>query len=311
MQILPFWETQLYRIAEWMMHFEEFIMLPPDEKDFPSIFSSTYGRSNETNSCDELVFIGNHIYIMYISLARRSKLVLWAAIFTQLQENSLMLSVIGLYGHFLKGQLLYITFSDMIYLVKTFLCIQISQLEQYFPEEFFKCTFPLLSYSRISMLISFSLSEQIPHMNLTSFSIDPKHEKPSYDENCWKLPLTMVVVKRTWTGDLPFVEYFSDVEDPYVPTIALGVNNTERGHCEKTFAILQYFLDHRDDWPDIQWLVLADDDTLLSVPRLLELLTCYDNKQKLIIGERYGFGFSHFGLTGYDYPTGGAGSALV
>lgn len=41
--------------------------------------------------------------------------------------------------------------------------------------------------------------------------------------------VSVVYIKRTWAKHPKFVEYFSDAEDPYVPTIDLGVPNTERG----------------------------------------------------------------------------------
>uniref|UniRef100_A0A183ES64 Beta-1,4 N-acetylgalactosaminyltransferase 1-like n=1 Tax=Gongylonema pulchrum TaxID=637853 RepID=A0A183ES64_9BILA len=117
----------------------------------------------------------------------------------------------------------------------------------------------------------------------------------------------IVVVKRTWAKTAKFVEYFSDTEDHYVPTINLGIKNTERGHCGKTFAILRYYLKN-EEISKMHWLVVTDDDTLMSVPRLYRMLSCYDPKQELIIGERYGYGFSVDGRQGYDYPTGGAGT---
>ncbi|KAJ1354401.1 hypothetical protein KIN20_036816 [Parelaphostrongylus tenuis] len=49
------------------------------------------------------------------------------------------------------------------------------------------------------------------------------------------------------------------------------------------------------------------DDTLIGISRLLRLLSCYNSNEKIIIGERYGYGFSTPGSTGYDYPTGGSG----
>ena len=39
-----------------------------------------------------------------------------------------------------------------------------------------------------------------------------------------------------------------------------GVNNTERGHCAKTMAILRRSLGRDQEW---RWLLLADDDTLI------------------------------------------------
>lgn len=37
------------------------------------------------------------------------------------------------------------------------------------------------------------------------------------------------VVKATWEKDAEFIEYYSDVTDASIPTIDLGVPNTERG----------------------------------------------------------------------------------
>ncbi|VDK17693.1 unnamed protein product [Anisakis simplex] len=116
----------------------------------------------------------------------------------------------------------------------------------------------------------------------------------------------IVIVKRTWAKMAKFVEYFSDMTDQYVPTIDLGVNNTERGHCEKTLSILKYFLGN-DEMSGVQWLAVVDDDTLIGVPRLYRLLSCYSPLKEMIIGERYGYGFSTNGKYGYEYPTGGAG----
>uniref|UniRef100_A0A1I7VT04 Beta-1,3-glucosyltransferase n=1 Tax=Loa loa TaxID=7209 RepID=A0A1I7VT04_LOALO len=116
----------------------------------------------------------------------------------------------------------------------------------------------------------------------------------------------IVIVKRTWAKTAKFVEYFSDIEDHYVPTVKLDIQNTKRGHCGKTFGILGYYLKN-DEMLKTRWLVITDDDTLISVPRLYELLSCYDAEKEIIIGERYGYGFSADGREGYDYPTGGAG----
>ncbi|KAE9551159.1 hypothetical protein FO519_005629 [Halicephalobus sp. NKZ332] len=97
-----------------------------------------------------------------------------------------------------------------------------------------------------------------------------------------------------------------DYEDHYIPTVDLGIPNTERGHCKKTFGILKHALEH-EEFNDVSWFVIADDDTLLSIPRLYRVLNCFPKTKKLILGERYGYGFSVDGLGGYDYPTGGAG----
>ncbi|XP_066507354.1 beta-1,3-glucosyltransferase [Hoplias malabaricus] len=110
------------------------------------------------------------------------------------------------------------------------------------------------------------------------------------------------VVKKTWANDTALLEYYSDVTDPAVPTIDLGVPNTEMGHCEKTFAILRRFAS--EGGMQASWLLLVDDDTLISLPRLRRLLSCYDSSEEVSIGERYGYGLSQ---GGYSYITGGGG----
>uniref|UniRef100_A0A8C5DTW3 Beta-1,3-glucosyltransferase-like n=1 Tax=Gouania willdenowi TaxID=441366 RepID=A0A8C5DTW3_GOUWI len=113
------------------------------------------------------------------------------------------------------------------------------------------------------------------------------------------------VVKATWEKDAGSLEYYSDVTDPSIPTISLGVANTERGHCGKTFALLKRFL--TPAVPQTDWLLIVDDDTLISLPRLRRLLRCYDPKEPLVLGERYGYALVH---NGYSYTTGGGGIVL-
>eukprot|EP00064_Thunnus_orientalis_P009689 superscaffoldBa00001245_g9715 len=113
------------------------------------------------------------------------------------------------------------------------------------------------------------------------------------------------VVKATWEKDAGFLEYYSDVTDASIPTISLGVPNTERGHCGKTFAILKRFLSKAV--PKADWLLIVDDDTLISLSRLRRLLRCYDPKEAVSLGERYGYGLVH---SGYSYTTGGGGMVL-
>ncbi|XP_028321475.1 beta 3-glucosyltransferase a [Gouania willdenowi] len=110
------------------------------------------------------------------------------------------------------------------------------------------------------------------------------------------------VIKKTWEKEALYLEYYSDYADPSIPTINLGVPNTERGHCGKTFAILQRFLSSAV--PDTKWLVIVDDDTLINLPRLRALLGCYDPSEPVCLGERYGYGLSQ---GGYSYITGGGG----
>lgn len=113
------------------------------------------------------------------------------------------------------------------------------------------------------------------------------------------------IVKATWERDAALLEYYSDVTDASIPTIGLGVPNTERGHCGKTFAILKRFLSNAV--PEADWLLIVDDDTLISLPRLRRLLRCYDPKEAVSLGERYGYGLVQ---NGYSYSTGGGGMVL-
>ncbi|XP_077015091.1 beta-1,3-glucosyltransferase isoform X2 [Tamandua tetradactyla] len=91
------------------------------------------------------------------------------------------------------------------------------------------------------------------------------------------------IVKRTWAAEAAHIEFYSDHADSSIPTVDLGVPNTERGHCGKTFAILERFLNRGSD--RIAWLVVVDDDTLIrmvfsraAVRRLLaSRCGCYSN----------------------------------
>ncbi|XP_029029161.1 beta-1,3-glucosyltransferase isoform X2 [Betta splendens] len=113
------------------------------------------------------------------------------------------------------------------------------------------------------------------------------------------------VVKATWEEEAALLEYYSDVWDASIPTVNLGLPNTDRGHCGKTFAILRRFLSPAV--PRADWLLVVDDDTLISLPRLRRLLSCYDPREALSLGEKYGYGLVH---SGYSYTTGGAGMVL-
>ncbi|KAM8977621.1 beta-1,3-glucosyltransferase [Pelodytes ibericus] len=110
------------------------------------------------------------------------------------------------------------------------------------------------------------------------------------------------VVKKTWEKNAVNFEYYSDHADNSIPTTDLGIPNVERGHCGKTFAILERFL--RSNTSEARWLVIVDDDTLISLSRLRKLLSCYDSNEAIFLGERYGYGL---GTRGYNYITGGGG----
>ncbi|KRT80973.1 hypothetical protein AMK59_5481, partial [Oryctes borbonicus] len=87
--------------------------------------------------------------------------------------------------------------------------------------------------------------------------------------------------------------------------INLGVPNTENGHCAKTMAILKYAAEELEHNKAVKWVVLADDDTLFSIPRLRKFLTCFDPAAAIAIGERYGYNV--LSSDGYNYITGGGG----
>ena len=113
------------------------------------------------------------------------------------------------------------------------------------------------------------------------------------------------IIMETWSKAALNIEYFSEeAEDKYGTKVLPEVKkNTERGHCMKTEAILKYFNKNRETkgW---KWLVIADDDTIMSVQKMLEFLKCYNPEKSLAIGQRYGFRVAE-GKYGYDYITGG------
>uniref|UniRef100_I3K4D0 Beta 3-glucosyltransferase b n=1 Tax=Oreochromis niloticus TaxID=8128 RepID=I3K4D0_ORENI len=146
------------------------------------------------------------------------------------------------------------------------------------------------------------------HFFLSYFRGDPVSKNDVFVavKTCQKFHSDRVpVVKATWEKDAGFLEYYSDVTDASIPTISLGVPNTERGHCGKTFAILRRFLSKAV--PKADWLLIVDDDTLISLPRLRQLLRCYNPKEAVSLGERYGYGLIQ---KGYSYTTGGGGMVL-
>ncbi|KAM9455945.1 beta-1,3-glucosyltransferase isoform 2-T2 [Clarias gariepinus] len=145
----------------------------------------------------------------------------------------------------------------------------------------------------------------------SDFTIDLKHEGSLVKrqdlfvavKTCLKFHRDRVpVVKRTWAKDAALLEFYSDSADPDIPTTYLGVPNTESGHCAKTFAILRRFVS--GDVTQAPWLLLVDDDTLMSLPRLRQHLGCYNPNEAVIIGERYGYTLNK---GGYSYITGGGG----
>ena len=95
------------------------------------------------------------------------------------------------------------------------------------------------------------------------------------------------MIKSTWGKHAKFVTIFSDTQDDSIPTVKLP-NTVEPKvkkffGCNKTLSILQHFLDQS---PRHGWLVLVDDDTILSVARVREMISCYrEQKDPLILGK--------------------------
>ena len=118
------------------------------------------------------------------------------------------------------------------------------------------------------------------------------------------------VIFKTWAKSTLNIRYFSDVAQKKYNTRTLpGIyQDTEIGLCQKTEEIIKYF--HKNSklegW---KWLVIVDDDTIVGVHNLLTLLRCYDPKQPLMIGHRYGY-LETTGAYSYDYLGGGAGKVL-
>ncbi|MCL4120908.1 UNVERIFIED_CONTAM: hypothetical protein GTU68_029619 [Idotea baltica] len=123
-------------------------------------------------------------------------------------------------------------------------------------------------------------------------------------KTCQKLASERLPVLRdTWLPRVSNYALYSDVEDETLGTISLNIPNSERGHCRKTLGIIR-----RAAQMDIDWLVIADDDTLLSPPRLASLLGPYDPTSSLALGERYAYMIGSG--AGFNYLTGGAGMVL-
>lgn len=112
------------------------------------------------------------------------------------------------------------------------------------------------------------------------------------------------VVMNTWGPKVKNLVLYSNVTDPSIPTVDSGVENTVRGHCGKTDAILKDFHEISKT-TEYKWYVIADDDTIMSVARLVQFLGCFDPKEPVFMGEKYGYGLTS--RTGYAYITGGGG----
>ncbi|XP_071447012.1 beta-1,3-glucosyltransferase [Hetaerina americana] len=187
-----------------------------------------------------------------------------------------------------------------------------------------------LTHSRAFCLTMDQNKTEIPRCATWPLPFEPCGEPESPDavyfavKTCSKFHAARLsVVKRTWARYSVHINYFSDTEDPAIPSINLGIPNTEHGHCAKTKAILQHVSEEmkkNERLKNIKWVVLVDDDTILSVARLLSLLSCFPNKDKttpIVLGERYGYRVSEpmeeefpSYSYGYNYATGGGGVVL-
>jgi len=129
-------------------------------------------------------------------------------------------------------------------------------------------------------------------------------------KTCSKFHVDRVpVLQSTWGRDAVHIEYFSDKLDDIIPTTVLNVSNTERGHCLKTLTIFKYLSKKLLSNKTVKWIALTDDDTLISVPRLASILSCW-NGQQIALGQRYGYNIRGDQSLGYNYLTGGGGIIL-
>ncbi|XP_027131789.1 beta-1,3-glucosyltransferase isoform X3 [Larimichthys crocea] len=160
------------------------------------------------------------------------------------------------------------------------------------------------------------LAERIQLEYLKSdFTIDLKHEIALYiweEGNGPKLtaiPEFCIEMRdncaTTFPTYLPNCGNAVSTKDVFVAVKTCQRFHLERGHCGKTFAILRRFLSKAV--PKTDWLLIVDDDTLISLPRLRRLLHCYNPKEAVSLGERYGYSLIQ---NGYSYATGGAGMVL-
>ncbi|XP_058177319.1 beta-1,3-glucosyltransferase [Anopheles ziemanni] len=120
------------------------------------------------------------------------------------------------------------------------------------------------------------------------------------------------VLQRTWTRHVQHLRYFSDVADPSIPTVVTSVPNSSAGHCAKTLEILQLIGDeirYNVTLQAVRWVMLVDDDTILSSSSLARFLSCYDPGRDWYLGERYGYHLMGSD-GGYNYVTGGGGIVL-
>ncbi|CAH1801560.1 unnamed protein product [Owenia fusiformis] len=92
--------------------------------------------------------------------------------------------------------------------------------------------------------------------------------------------------------------------------VIVGRNNTSPvGGCGRLYIILQHFVND-PRFLNTHWLLIADDNTLISVKRLNDLLRCYEGDGPVVLGKRWGHGMTLGNKNAVTYPTGGAGIAI-
>ena len=68
-----------------------------------------------------------------------------------------------------------------------------------------------------------------------------------------------------WLNNFASLNLFY-IPDKLIPTIDTHIENTETGHCKKVlsiFHLIEMEISFNDSLNHIEWVVLADDDTLL------------------------------------------------
>lgn len=133
------------------------------------------------------------------------------------------------------------------------------------------------------------------------------------------------VLLHTWAKYVRHLRIYSDNGDATIPTIATSIPNTSIGHCAKTLGILNLIREEIRRTPshnplgDVRWIMLVDDDTILSPSALARHLRNFSPDRDVYIGERYGYhllardstgAFVDSDGQGYNYITGGGGIVL-
>ncbi|XP_058814516.1 beta-1,3-glucosyltransferase [Topomyia yanbarensis] len=128
------------------------------------------------------------------------------------------------------------------------------------------------------------------------------------------------VLLHTWAQYVEHLRLYSDISDATIPTIETSIPNTSSGHCAKTLEILHLIseeISRNSSLTDVRWIMLVDDDTILSPSALTRHLSCFNPAQHVYLGERYGYhllgrdgdGSAEDGY-GYNYITGGGGIVI-